>query len=451
MTGGQLSDTKCKYHATRWLPQNALKKCQDINGVITFTNNDGKAIHIQQEKYNKTIKYLGVHNSPNGNTSTEFSKCIEITKVFHNNLLKSNLQSNEAITAYRAIWRAKIRYSISNIWFTEQECKKIQSMAITALLPKIKINRNFPRVIVYGNRSLGGLGIPTTYQEQGMIAIKCLVGNLRVKTSLSKLLIITLQNSQLELGSQTKILERIQHIPVYITETWCTKIWNFLLSNNMEIHVKELDFLNIQRENDVFIMDKIKCDHSRLKQINKCRMFLNVIYLSDLVEPGGVTLDRHVVYHRRPVKSKYKWPDPLIPTIDDWKAWKWAIRKFISSDMMVINESLGKWNTNSHIQYPYVASQFRNNLYSNDMGIWYEHKSTYLPSVFKIEKSEISEVPKTLIPAHAIRESDNLVIINWVGNKISMEMTNQNHDIIVTKDRFHPEYKKNPRKYTSPK
>ena len=66
MTGGQLSETKCKFHAVRWTPKKGRNKCKDIKGTIHFTNSAGQCINIQQAKHNETIKYLGIHSAPNG-------------------------------------------------------------------------------------------------------------------------------------------------------------------------------------------------------------------------------------------------------------------------------------------------------------------------------------------------------------------------------------------------
>lgn len=188
--------------------------------------------------------------------------------------------------------------------------------------------------------------------------------------------------------------------------------------HNMSLEIKSLESERQQRVNDEYIMDKIKIESTqKIRQINRCRIYLKIIFISDLADPGGRTLDRNIVYHRIPEQSKFTWPAYDIPSEADWKIWQWALRIFLTKDMVVLNTALGKWKKNSHIKYEFVSSPFKNNLYNKHEGQWYEYNPTNLPSVYESMNAQLCEEPKIKIPTQVIKSTRTYMIMNWVGRK----------------------------------
>lgn len=77
----------------------------------------------------------------------------------------------ETYTAYQIIWRAKIRYVIQNVWFTKKECEQLLTIVLQSTLPKLHLNRHFPKEVIYVNIENGGLGLLHTYYEQAALAV----------------------------------------------------------------------------------------------------------------------------------------------------------------------------------------------------------------------------------------------------------------------------------------
>ena len=79
-------------------------------------------------------------------------------------------------------------YSLALTQFTDKQCKKIATVIEKVILPKMGINRNIPKAVLYGPQEYGGLAFPTieTMQDQKGIShwIKFLQwGRKLVKTS----------------------------------------------------------------------------------------------------------------------------------------------------------------------------------------------------------------------------------------------------------------------------
>lgn len=71
------------------------------------------------------MKYLVIHISPEGKTDVQFEKFLGKEKEFFVNIHGEVLNIKELITVYKSTWEAKIRYIISNIWFTRQQNEEI--------------------------------------------------------------------------------------------------------------------------------------------------------------------------------------------------------------------------------------------------------------------------------------------------------------------------------------
>lgn len=86
---------------------------------------------------------------------------------------------------------------------TAAQCKALQTEALMEVLPKIGMNRHFPRAVLFGSKKYGGCEFISLYEEQGMIAIREIISNVRARTCVGDLLEISLKNTQLELGTKT--------------------------------------------------------------------------------------------------------------------------------------------------------------------------------------------------------------------------------------------------------
>ena len=78
--------------------------------------------------------------------------------------------------------------------------------------------------------------------------------------------------------------------------------------------------------------------HNQLIQSNACRLYLNVIHLSDIVNPDEKKPDY--------LSSKLKWLHQKYPSVKAWKLWNTKIRKEFNiqdNQMLKPFSLLGKW------------------------------------------------------------------------------------------------------------
>ena len=68
--------------------------------------------------------------------------------------------------------------------------------------------------------------------------------------------------------------------------------------------------------------------NSQLIQLNTCRLYLNIIHLSDIFNPDGKTINNNFLIGCKPPypSSKLKWPHQNYPSVKAWKLWNSTIR-----------------------------------------------------------------------------------------------------------------------------
>ena len=82
-----------------------------------------------------------------------------------------------------------------------------------------------------------------------------------------------------------------------------------------------------------------------LCSINRCRLFLNVFFLSDIVSGNGRQLlgEARTGQKLHQSQSKWIWPRQTRPPPSDWKLWKVAINEiWIGNETHVLAQPLGK-------------------------------------------------------------------------------------------------------------
>jgi hypothetical protein len=216
------------------------------------------------------------------------------------------------------------------------------SIVLQALLPKLHINRNTVRAIIHGPEDYGGIRLPHLYTYQCFQKITLFLGHMRLQDKTGKLLVIGLSNLQLLSGSGMFVL----NLPYTISETWIEHKSRYYISDICWQPKK-------QRENDSFLMEfflTITRNISILKALNHCRVYLQVLLVSDIATANGCQLLPEVKLGYVPnQKSSLKWPIQGRPSLSDWNIWSHHLAFLESGNRLT--KPLGKWISNPHQEW----------------------------------------------------------------------------------------------------
>ena len=104
-----------------------------------------------------------------------------------------------------------------------------------------------------------------------------------------------------------------------------------MAANKTTIMIAKSLRFNIQRRNDKCIMDEFTREPLSVKQLihfNACRLYLNILHLSNVVKPDGISVNHNFLIGIKPVYpiSKLKWLKQHNPSVKAWKLWNTIVK-----------------------------------------------------------------------------------------------------------------------------
>lgn len=147
------------------------------------------------------------------------------------------------------------------------------------------------------------------------------------------------------------------------------------------------------RENDLTIMyiaTSLGYRGERLRSINRCRLFCNAIFLSDLAAANGKRLDPRYISNAatHALSSSYNFPREQ-PSDDDWAEWRAFWQSYCLSDG-TLPRSLGKWIHLSHRRWEWFYDEASDLLQqrSPDDTIWCFRRCLDAESLGSVTRSQ---------------------------------------------------------------
>ena len=174
-----------------------------------------------------------------------------------------------------------------------------------------------------------------------------------------------------------------------------------------------------ERESDEFIMDvRLDADiftDSEVKKVNYCRLYLQVMTISDICNAAGTHLAegvRHGKFHpsqsRLAIKDCYQ-ERPDEPT---WAIWRRMLAIIFDKDDKLYLP-MGRWVSGLPTCriWPNLWSQLRQRLFQKDTDQEYSEQRQVRHLVFSVDSAtRVSELPQDIIPVDTTKITDGLCI-----------------------------------------
>jgi hypothetical protein len=121
-----------------------------------------------------------------------------------------------------------------------------------------------------------------------------------------------LEYNQLECCTDTPILEAdfTMYEPAILTKNWITENWRYMSLCKATVAITGLWAPTKARQGDTALMDEfLKQDmtDSQLKDVNRCRIYLQVFHVSDITELAGNTIEEWAKRGKRQSNRTSKW------------------------------------------------------------------------------------------------------------------------------------------------
>jgi Reverse transcriptase (RNA-dependent DNA polymerase). len=303
-TGGDLEPSK-----TFCVP--ILHKWQGSTSTLLSTMEDELQIHlmtsenqllaIEKKDPNESFFTLGIWQSPSGDETAQKQYLLEKINDWNYKTNQRTLTWAQAQIASRSTIGKTLLYSLPVTAFEERECKELQKTYLRAMLGKIGVVWTAPAIIATAPLWLGGFGLLSFEIEQFVSHIGMLLQHGHQHTSLTGLLLRTsLEYYAVEAGLPGDPL-RLPEVQYVTQQTW---IFNTIKAmRTYRVHISsDIPSLLPWTTNDIFLMqlfDSQQISRGTLRTLNKVRLYLRVVTVSDLLSADGRIYDVNIVSGNR--------------------------------------------------------------------------------------------------------------------------------------------------------
>jgi len=330
-TGGELVPEKCFWYLIdfKWANKEwKYKRSNELKGHLSITQSRTGTIIIPRLEPDEARRTLGVRIAPDGNNLAEAHHLHGVANEWAKHMARAHPTRAEAEFSLRQVLLPKLTYALQATTFDEQQCAEIMKPALSKALPAMGINRHFPRAVAYGPKSHQGLAIPNLFTEQIITHITTLLRyGPQAYDPTGQLLQANLEAFRVETGLSGQIFGQPEEILPCLTSTWITHTWTQCRKLNIDIMMEGPDF-ELPRQNDRELM-KIFLQHGargqELATLNRCRMYIQAIYLSDICNGLGTAVDTQFWSGDHKCSTPYRWPRTEKPTNQEWQEWRRTI------------------------------------------------------------------------------------------------------------------------------
>ena len=335
LTGGKLALDKTMFYAL--IPdmgktQKRYLGKEEIDIEIELDENfNGEPVKLNMYQPNEAHKMLGIYTDPAGTLIEQIEYMCSQSREWNTRMLGSTLSSEEKWLSYRTELCPRLLYPIPALALTIHDCNRIIKPALPSIKHGLGLAKTSPTEVIYFPREYGGYGTIDLHLEKVAEQSKYIVQHLRNGDSLGRRIIISIETTQLESGlndpvSGGGILNRIN----YITPTILTELIRDLWELRAEIRLEHwtpgqgMSIMEIARAE--------ARDDEQIAEINLCRLWLKVHYLSDVATLDGVKIHPGYKKGSRVRDSKWNWPRWRPPKAS-WKVWCTALRSYIDNKL----------------------------------------------------------------------------------------------------------------------
>ena len=356
VTGGALAPDKCWWYMIEYEEYKNTWRYKDQEDLETLCildeNNVSKPItHCQSQE---AQEMLGVHLAPDGNHKAQLKEFEAKIENYAEKVLTTNLHRYDVWIGLQSIVMKSFEYALPVTTLTKTECDKLMWKLISAFLPKAGINRYVKQDILFAPISCQGFGLKNPYLVQGIEHVNDIIEHRWKQTVTGHFITSTLEFIRLELGLNIDILlENYKNYSYLLcTHSWIRSTWAFM--SDHEITLKDnTSKVPMFRERDKPLMEIILqasgITHKQHMTINRCRMYLQIFSVADMVTGDGqdITEDAWEGIPQTEQRAlKLRWPRSQTPTKSDWEVWKIVLGSVICRDnTRRLITSLGRWRT----------------------------------------------------------------------------------------------------------
>lgn len=315
-SGGALELSKCSYQLLSWtfssagtpMPIKAIPNFPVTVKDMTRTTSQ----NIPAISAHSAHKTLGHYKDPAGNQRQQLHELQQKCDKAADFIARSPLNRQESWTYYFAIFLTSVGYPLASCHFTRNALDSVQRRAMSNIIAKCGFNRHTKREVLYGPSKFGGANFRSLYSLQGTGQVSAFLKYWRSPCQAGQLLRHSTAWAQYALGISTSFLTDVHNPLPHMEVQWLNSLRQYLYHINGTIELDNVYVPRTERLHDIHLMDSILRSEQftapEIRQLNYCRLYLQVVTLSDITLANGNLLDLTMLHGKVNNKSSQtKW------------------------------------------------------------------------------------------------------------------------------------------------
>ena len=441
VTGGAISVSKSWWYMIEYVWKRGKWVATDAGNDLDLvaTSATGEAISLKRLHANQSSKMLGIYISPDGNKEALITDLKTEAIKWGTKLRTGNSTRFEAWTALHTNISAKLKYPLPACTLNEEECKSIMWPTLKAALPKSGISYMISTEYRDGPRDYGGAGCLSLFHCQGSTRTALFIELTHRQTPAGFFLLLCLEDMVLDAGLYGSIwLMEFEKVSKYLqTHSLLYHMWEYNVNHKIDISVSHKE-LQPNRDGDIPLMtlaQQLYSTTSELRSIQRVRMKLGVIHLSDVTSADGKKMnpDFYSIPPSKIHRNNYDWPIKHHITKEDKALWRRFLKKIFCGGNDVLPQQLGAWidmpTANWIDTWDYFQSPCTEFLYHRTPNHhWHRHIKQQRPPrayltrhqevTYHIQYLDLGETPPDAPHRVTVKKRDTSLIITSTSAKI---------------------------------
>ena len=376
VNGAALAPDKCWWYLVDFTWSGGIWKYSDagVGKSLKATDMNNKEFQVKYLSYSDAQEMVGVFLAPNGKEEKQISA---LSKKAYNWASKIRASPLDDTTIWIALNRTIIpglEYPLAATTLSEIQLNKVMSPILQTALPKSGFTRHFPRSVVYGPVATQGLGVDNLFDYQFCRHVQDIVDQSWRNTPTGNHILANLEAVKLEAGVFWHLFDNPIQIEWFnTTNSWVIETHKYCRKNSI-LFEEPGDILKPQCQADRALMELFAtagCSTEELKGLNRCRLFHQIVSLSDIMDgKGQIILQKWFSRTRHHRCEKYDWPSQGPPTQNDWDLWRTMLQRLARTAI----KPLGNWTLSKkeYFQWEWFVSA-ENDLLQFANNSWYRY------------------------------------------------------------------------------
>jgi hypothetical protein len=297
---------------------------------LVVRNHKGVYEPIERVSPDDARQTVGVRIGPDGANHVEWEYLKGEADVWEDRIKSSRMPRALVWQSFTTGILMKLFYPLAATTLTKKECDNLMRSILQTTLSRSGYNRHISRALVYGPLELLGIGCKDMYIEQGISHIQRFIDKPQLRDDITGFLLqVSVEQLKLELGVDTEPFNSdYSALRSLATDCYTTHMWDFLDTYNIKLSTSTGD-IPLQRQGDEMFMARVtktqKLNKHQLMSVHKCRLYLKISRLSDVVSVCGKFIRPEVwetEISTRLNAGGYDWPRQGRPSVSDWQTWK---------------------------------------------------------------------------------------------------------------------------------